>query len=345
VTSAVERSLVLEVGTLRDAMAALDAGEGQIALAVDVTGRLVGVVTDGDVRRAILRGSDPDDPLAPHLTRSFVAVGPADGRAEVLDLIRARWISAVPVIDERGKPIGLHLLQQFFRPKNRPNWAVIMAGGEGRRLRPLTDSLPKPMLRVAGRPILERIILHLVGHGVERIFLAVNYLGEMIEEHFGDGSTLGAKIDYLREKAPLGTAGALGLLPEPPTRAILVMNGDLVTQADLGGLLDFHEGHGFPATVGVRRYLHEVPFGCVTRDGDRVVSLEEKPTVVRDVSAGIYALDPALVRRVQRDRPLTMPELIGGALDRGEAVGAFELEDDWIDIGQPEQLDQARRGG
>jgi dTDP-glucose pyrophosphorylase len=345
VTSALERCLVPEAGTLRDAMAAIDAGGRQIALAIDPDGRLVGVATDGDIRRAILGGAGPDDPLAAHLSRAFVAVGPGDGRAEVLDLIRARRIGAVPVVDGGGRPIGLHLLQEFLRPTERPNWAVVMVGGEGRRLRPLTEETPKPMLRVAGRPILERIVLHLVGHGIERIFLAVNYLGEQIEGHFGDGAAFGARIEYLREASPLGTAGALGLLPERPDRAVLVMNGDLVTQADLGGLLDFHESRGFVATVGIRRYLHEVPFGSVARDGDRVVGLEEKPTIVRDVSAGINALGPAMLERIERGRPIGMPDLIGDALARDEAVGAFELEDDWIDIGQREQLERARRGG
>lgn len=329
-------------GTLRDAMRALDLGASRIALVVAPDGRLAGVATDGDLRRALLDGAGLDGALEPHVTREFVAVTPAEGRVDVLDLMRARGIGAVPVLDEDGRPIALHLLDEVIAPLDRPNWAVIMAGGRGVRLLPLTASVPKPMLRVAGRPILERLVLHLVGHGIRDIFLAIGYLGHIIEEHFGDGHRFGARIDYLREEAPLGTGGALGLLPERPTDPMLVMNGDLVTQADLGGLLDMHVARGHAATIGIRRYVHAVPFGCVNLDGGRVVGLEEKPALVRDVNTGIYALAPRLVARIERGRPLLMPDLISDAIARGETVGAFEIEDDWIDVGQRELLDRAR---
>ncbi len=331
-------------GTIRDAMVALDRGARRIALAVDADGRLVGVVTDGDVRRALLGGARMDDPLEPVLSRSFVAVADGEDRAGVLELMGARHVGAIPVLDAAGRPVGLHLLDEALRSVVRPNWAVVMAGGQGVRLRPLTETVPKPMLRVAGRPILERIVLHLVGAGIERVYLAVGYLGEVIEEHFGDGARFGCRIEYLRETTPLGTAGALGLLPEPPTSPLIVMNGDLVTQADLGGLLDLHARGGFIATIGIRRYLHAVPFGCVERDGDRVLALEEKPAITRDVNTGIYALEPALVARVERERRIDMTELVEDALGRGEPVGAFGIEGDWIDVGQREQLSRAREG-
>jgi dTDP-glucose pyrophosphorylase len=341
----IEELLVPEDATIREAMLALERGARRIALAVDPAGRLVGVATDGDLRRALLAGAGIDGPLAPSLSRDFVTVGPGEDRARVLELMWARRIAAIPVVDAARVPIGLHLLDDVLQPIERPNWAVVMAGGRGIRLGPLTTTVPKPMLRVAGRPILERIVLHLVGVGVDRIFLAVGYLGQVIEEHFGDGSRFGSSIEYLREESPLGTGGALGLLPEPPVDPVLVMNGDLVTQADLGGLLDVHIRSGCTATIGIRRYLHTVPFGCVERDGDRVVALEEKPTLARDVNAGIYALEPSLVRRVAAGRPLAMPDLVGDALERGEPIGAFTIDDDWIDVGQREQLDQARGEG
>jgi dTDP-glucose pyrophosphorylase len=332
-------------GTLRDAMRALDEGARRIALAVEADGRLVGVATDGDIRRALLGGASLDDPLRRYMTPDFVAVSPAEGRADILDLMRARRIGAVPVVDPAGRPVALHLLDEALAPVDRPNWAVVMSGGRGVPLRPLPASVPQRTLRVAGRPILERIVLHLVGHGIQRIYLAIGYLGNVIEDHFGDGRQFGAHIEELREDVPLGTAGALGLLGEAPDHPILVMNGDLVTQADLGALLDAHErAGGRVATIGIRRYVHAVPFGCVERRGDRVEGLEEKPALVRDVNTGIYALSPAIVARVEADRPLGMPDLIGDALDRGELVGAFEIEDDWIDVGQREHLDRARGG-
>jgi NDP-sugar pyrophosphorylase family protein len=294
---------------------------------------------------ALLRGASLDDPLDGVLTRDFAALGQTEGRTEALELMRARRLAAIPVLDADRRPVGLHLLHEFLEPVERPNWAVIMAGGRGSRLRPLTEEVPKPLLRVAGRPILERIVLHLVGFGIKRVFISVGYLGELIEEHFGDGSGFGSSIEYLREERPLGTAGALSLLPSPPSHPVIVMNGDLVTSADLGRLLDFHGAGGFSATIGIRRYLHTVPFGCVERDGDRVVRIEEKPTLSREVNGGIYALEPASVALVPRGTPSTMPELIERLLGEGRPVGAFEIEDDWIDVGQREQLAQAREGG
>jgi dTDP-glucose pyrophosphorylase len=334
--------LVAESATIRDGMAAVDRGAARIALAVDPAGRLSGVVTDGDLRRAILGGAALADPLGPSLTRRYVSVTPSDGRAAALELMRARRIDAIPVVDADGRPVGLHLLHQFLEPVARANWAVIMAGGQGVRLRPLTDRLPKPMLSVAGRPIIERLVLHLVGFGLKRVFIAVNYLGDVIEGHLGDGSQLGARISYVREEEALGTAGALGLLPETPTEPVLLLNGDIVTSADLGGLLDAHVAGGFRATIGTRRYLHTVPFGCVERDGSRVVAVEEKPTLEREVNSGIYAFDPSVVARVTPGQRIDAPDLIADLLAEGEPVGAFEIEDEWIDVGQREQLAAAR---
>jgi len=344
VTDRLQACIVPAGGTVRDAMQALDSGADQIALGVDGDDRLVGVVTDGDLRRALLAGATLDDLVDPYLNREFVAVRASEGRAEVLELMRARRIGAIPVLDGDGRPVGLHLLHTFLVPVERTTHAVVMAGGQGVRLRPLTETVPKPMLRVAGRPILERTILHLVGSGITRISISVNYLGHVIEDHFQDGSRFGARIDYLREDEPLGTAGALGLLPEPPTEPVLLMNGDLVTSADVGGLLDAHASLGAVATIGVRRYVHAVPFGCVEREGDRVVRLEEKPTIEREVNSGIYALSPVAVARVERRVRLSMPDLIDGLLADGLSVAAFEIEDDWIDVGQREQLSRARTG-
>ncbi len=341
-TSALDPYLVAETATIRDAMAAVDRGAARIALAVGPDGRLTGLVTDGDLRRALLGGTDLTDPVEPVLTRRYLSVTLADGRAAALELMRARRIDAVPVVDADGRPVGLHLLHEFLEPVIRTNWAVIMAGGQGVRLRPLTEHLPKPMIAVAGRPIIERLVLHLVGFGLKRFFVAVPYKGELIVEHLGDGSRFGARVEYLREDEALGTAGALGSLPEPPTEALLLLNGDLVTSADLGGLLDAHVRAGDRATIGTRRYLHTVPFGCVERDGDRVTRLDEKPTLEREVTSGIYALDPSVVARVRPGRRIDTPDLIAELLAEGASVGAFEIEDEWIDVGQREQLAAAR---
>jgi NDP-sugar pyrophosphorylase family protein len=260
--------------------------------------------------------------------------------------MHARYISQVPVLED-GILVGLHVLRELLGAEERENVAVIMAGGRGTRLRPLTEQRPKPMLPVAGRPILERIVLHLTGAGIRTIYLAVNYMADMIEEHFGDGDDFGCRIEYLREDLarPLGTAGALALLPAEVSASgepLLVMNGDLVTQFHVGRLLDAHARGGGVATIGVRDYMHDVPFGVVTVEGDAVATLEEKPSAVWSVNAGIYAVESSLLGWVDAGREFPMTELIADALRRGERVVAHRLEGDWLDVGRVNELRQAR---
>jgi NDP-sugar pyrophosphorylase family protein len=201
------------------------------------------------------------------------------------------------------------------------------------------------MIPVAGRPILERIVLHMVGFGISRIYLAINHLGHIVERHFGNGEAFGCEIHYLRETEPLGTAGALTLLPEKPTHPVLLMNGDLVTQADLGAMIGFHDEHRYDISLGVHVYAHTVPFGCVEVDGHQVTQIEEKPRLTKLINAGIYAVSPDMLHLLPPQAPSTMPGLIERCLVGKGRVGAFEIADDWIDVGQFEQLKQARQGG
>ena len=325
-------------------MTCIDRNAKGIALVVDHKGRLIGTVTDGDIRRALLKGATLDSPVEGYLRRKFTAVESKAGRAEVLDLMRARSIEQVPIVDADGKLVGLHVLHEIIGTVERPNWAVIMAGGRGERLRPITDVLPKPMIRVAGKPILERIVLHLVGFGIREIFISVNYLGDIIQKHFGDGSSFGCTIRYLQEDKPLGTGGALSLLPSKPANPVLVMNGDLVTQANIAAMLEMHGQGRYRITMGVEEYAHSVPYGCIEVDGDRILRLEEKPVLTRLVNAGVYALAPEVLDRIPRDQNFPITSLIEQAINLGEPVGAFRITDDWIDVGQCEQLRLAQRG-
>ncbi len=343
-SSALASAQVTVEGSLRDVVLALDRGALSVALVMESPSRLVGIFTDGDVRRALLGGASLDAPLAGYMKTQFTTVTPSVGRAEVLDLMHARRFAVVPIVDDQGGFQGCHHVHDLLGVAPRPNWAVIMAGGRGARLGGLTDHVPKPMLRVAGRPILERMVLHLVGFGIRRIFLSVNYLGHVIEDHFGDGAKFGCAISYLREERPLGTGGALSLLPGVPEAPFLVVNGDVVTQADLGAMLDAHQGAGADVmlTIATRRYLHTVPFGCIEAAGTRVVEVEEKPTLSRLINAGMYVVSPTLLERVPGNAEFTMPDLVQSCLTRNEHVLAFEVADDWIDVGQKEQLREAR---
>ena len=327
---------------LRAALSSLDASALGIVIVEDASGHVVGTLTDGDIRRAFLKGAQIESPVDDYAQRKFQAVGPATSRAEVLDLMQSRWLSQIPILSEDGRLVGLHTLHEILGASARPNWAVVMAGGRGERLRPLTDTVPKPMIRVAGRPILERIVLHLVGFGIRRIFLSVNYKADVIEAHFGDGSVFGCTIEYLREETPLGTGGALSLLPGAPEHPLLVLNGDLLTQFDVGNLLARHTAGNHLVTVGIHEYAHTIPLGVVELDGTRVVRLQEKPSAVWQTNAGIYVLQPELLGRVPKGTYYPLTSLIDACLEEGELVGAFHVEEDWIDVGQRPELERAR---
>jgi len=302
----------------------------------------VGILTDGDLRRALLHGKGLDSPVRDAMQRQFTAVGPHESRANVLDIMKSRRFKHVPIVGEQGQFLGLHLLHDLIRQDYRDNAAVILCGGKGMRLRPITESIPKPMIQVAGRPILERIILHLVGHGFRNIYLAVHYLGEMIEAHFGTGEKFGCRISYLREERPLGTGGAIALLPEHVAGPMLVMNGDLVTQFDASRMLEDHLEQGNRATLGVQTYTHEIPFGVVDGEADAVERIREKPILEFRVNAGIYILDSDIRTRLTPGEPITIPAIIQGCLDAGERVGCFHVDEDWMDVGRHDDLRTAR---
>lgn len=326
--------------SLLDVLKIIDVGAEQIAIVLDEDGRLLGIVTDGDIRRALISGCSMDSPLDGFYTKEFKSVGVSYSREAALSLMAANRIEHLPILDDEGKLHGLHLLSELVVIDEKPNWAVIMVGGRGTRLGALTDTIPKPMIKVAGRPILERIVLQLVGAGIRKIYLAVNYLSHLIEDHFGDGSDFGCQIEYLRETEPLGSGGALSLLPIEPKDSVIVMNGDLVTEFSLRGLLRTHERRNASITVGVRKYTHGVPFGCISEDGDLVTELREKPVLEELINTGIYAISPELIQRVPNGfYPIT--SLIEGALKKEEKVACFHI-DEWIDVGQPHQLAQAR---
>jgi dTDP-glucose pyrophosphorylase len=339
----IDRCCVREASEIVEAMRAIDDGAVGAALVLDKSRRLIGILTDGDIRRALLAGATMRTPILSFVNRQFTAVGTEEGRTYVLDLMQARHLSQIPIVDNDGKLIGLHLLREILGSIPRANWAVVMAGGKGTRLRPITENLPKPMIKVAGRPILERLVLHLVGFGIRRIFLSVNYLGHMIEKHFGDGSALGCKIEYLREEQEMGTGGALALLPELPDASLLVLNGDLVTQFNVDRLLAFHDRGGYAATIAVRRYFHIVPFGCLQVSDSQVQRFDEKPMLQQMINAGTYVLSPRIVKNIPKAFfPIT--DLFAQCLSRNEPLGACEIEEDWLDVGQKEQLKQAQEG-
>ena len=327
--------------TVREAMAAIDAGATGVVMILDQNDKLEGLMTDGDIRRLLLDGAEMNSPITEGINRNFTHVSPDTPRADVLDLMHARGIEQIPIVNHEGKLTGVHSIGSIIAKNILPNWVIIMVGGKGTRLGELTQDTPKPMLKVAGRPILERIVLHLVGSGIRRIYLAVNYLSQVIEDHFGDGKDFGCEIHYIREKSPMGSGGALSLLPDRPEHPIIVMNGDLVTDFHVRRMLQYHENGHYLATIGLNYYSHRVPFGCISLKDGAVEKIREKPLLNELINCGIYTLSPDLLSRVKKEFfPIT--ELFEECLANNEPIGGYLIEEDWADIGLPEELNNAQ---
>jgi len=314
----------------------------KIVLIVNEAGELEGTISDGDIRRGLIKGLDINSPITSIIHRNALVVPPDIERAMVMQLMVANKIQQIPVVDADRRVVGLHLWDEITTPPTRPNLMVIMAGGMGTRLRPHTENCPKPLLPVAGKPMLEHIIEHAKLEGFSHFVLAIHYLGHMIEEHFGNGERLGVQIDYLREQSPLGTAGALGLLNPRPDAAFVVTNGDVITDIHYGELLDFHLRHNAAATMAVRVHEWQHPFGVVQTQGIEIVGFEEKPVARTHINAGVYALEPDALNALAADTRCDMPALFERLQEQSKRTVAYPMHEPWLDVGRPDDLERAR---
>lgn len=327
--------------TIQEAIRNLDKVAVKIVLVVGNTGEFEGTVSDGDIRRGLLRGFNLTSPIESVLHRSAFVVPPGMSRETVMQLMVANKIQQIPVVDECRQVVGLHLWDEITTPPNRPNLMVIMAGGKGTRLRPHTENCPKPLLPVAGKPILEHIIERAKSEGFSRFVLAIHYLGEMIEDYFGSGERLEVQIEYLREHSPMGTAGALGLLNPFPESPFLVTNGDVITDIRYGELLDFHNRHSAAATMAVRVHEWQHPFGVVQTKGVEIVGFEEKPIARSHINAGVYALSPDVLKLLHSDAHCDMPTLFERLNATSMRTVAYPMHEPWLDVGKPDDLRRA----
>lgn len=337
------RALLAANATLQQAIVSLDESALQIVLVVDAGDVLVGTLTDGDIRRGLLRGLDMQSPVDSIIHREPLVVPPHLERDMVLQLMQANKVRQLPVVDGQRRVVGLHVWDELLVPEQRPNTMVIMAGGKGVRLRPYTENCPKPMLLVAGKPMLEHIIERARGEGFQRFVLAVHYLGHMIEDYFGDGSRWQVSIDYLREESPLGTAGALALLDSKPEVPLIVTNGDVLTDIHYGELLDFHNHHGAAATMAVRLHEWQHPFGVVRTSGVDIVGFEEKPVIKSHINAGVYALAPEVLDHMQRGEHCDMPTLFAKLQERGLRAVVYPMHEPWLDVGRADDYAAANQ--
>ena len=336
-------TIVAPDATLRAVMTALDQARVQIVLVAGDDRRLLGSITDGDIRRALLGGATLETPARDAMNRSPLTLPASSTRDATIALMRRRGVFQLPLLDERQRIVSVALLSdpRASDPSDVP--VVLMAGGLGKRLRPLTEDTPKPMLAVGGRPLLERIIERLRDQGFSSFFVSVNYLGHQIEDYFGDGEHLDVSISYLRETKQLGTGGAINLLPLPGIEHVAVMNGDIITDLFLPDMVEHHRSRGFAATMCVRQHRTTVPYGVVEFDGDRFRATTEKPTVVHHINSGIYVLSRRAIEAIPTDTFYDLPSLFTTLAGRSEPCGVFPLSDLWFDIGSPEDLERARR--
>lgn len=336
------KTILFNNASIRDAIKSLNDSSAKIVLVVNEKYQFEGTVSDGDIRRGILKGMGLNSSIGLITHRNALVVPPSFSRDLVMQLMRGNKLQQIPIVDEQQMIVGLHLWDEISSPQPRSNLMIIMAGGRGTRLMPHTENCPKPMVLVSGKPMLQLIIENSIKEGFSHFVLAINYLGHMIEEYFGDGSLLGIKIDYIREDAPLGTAGALALLTPMPSKPFVVTNGDVITDIQYGELLDFHVRHNALATMAIRLHEWQHPFGVVQIEGIDIVGFDEKPIARTHINAGVYVVEPSSVKLIAPGRPCDMPKLFEMLQMQGLRTIAYPMHEPWLDVGRPDDLILAR---
>lgn len=338
-----ESALIGPETGLEDALSILDSSALKIALVVDHGRRLLGTLTDGDVRRALLKHLPMDTQVSEVMCATPQTAQRNWSRERVLSVMESSELLHLPVVDEDGIVVGLETLHGLLDKGLLNNPVFLMAGGFGTRLHPLTQDCPKPLLKVGDKPILETILERFIDAGFHRFFISTHYLPEMIQDHFGDGRRWGVSIRYVHEENPLGTGGALGLLPHDEiTEPMLMMNGDLLTTLNFRSLLAFHQEHGGTATMCVREFEYQVPYGVIKSEGHLIRSMVEKPKHKFFVNTGVYVLSPELVSTVQKGVRVDMPTLLEKAIAEGKNVTMFPVHEYWLDIGRLDDFERAQ---
>ena len=330
--------------TMEMAIKILNQESLRIVMVVDQDERLVGTITDGDIRRGLIKQLSLNAELSEFMFRNPTVASLKDSKSSILAIMKKLDLLQIPIIDDDRKVVGLETLQHLLEKNRFNNPIMLMAGGFGKRLTPITNDIPKPLLKVGAKPILENIIEEFIDAGFHNFYISTHYKADMVQEYFGDGSDWGVSIQYVYEEKPLGTAGSLGLLPSDlPKLPILVMNGDLLTKLDFEKLLNFHLQEGADATMCVREYDFQVPYGVINNDGKYVTSIEEKPTHRFFVNAGIYVLNPSILDSIDGKSYMDMPQLLERKIKDSNKVNMFTVHEYWLDIGQTEQLYQAQK--
>lgn len=327
--------------TIREALKIIDKSSKQIALVVNKEKKLIGTVNDGDIRRAILNGYSLDDSIENIYFKSPTVASISDTKESIIKLATLKKIHQIPLIDDEGKLVGLDILDELIEQKTKSNKVVLMVGGLGTRLRPLTDHTPKPMLKVGNKPILQTIVEKFEQYGFVNIIMCVNYKSNIIQDFFRDGSKFGVNISYIQEEKRMGTAGALSLMREKLDEPFFVMNGDLLTNINFEHMMDYHLQNNSTATMGVREYDFQVPYGVVNMDGINIKSIEEKPIHNFFVSGGVYILNPDVLQYIPNNEFFDMPTLFEKIISDDKKSISFPIREYWMDIGRIEEYERA----
>lgn len=321
---------------IHNVLGLLESNDIKIVLVVDENDALVGTVTDGDIRRALLRGVDFKNPVHTIIAHKPRTMPSSASLADIKAQMHKELIEQMIIVDDQNKVVDIKTLDSVSEDAQKENWIVIMAGGLGKRLRPLTEEVPKPMLEVGGTPILEILINNFKKYGFHRFYISINYRGEMIRDYFGDGSKHGIEIRYIEEQEKLDTAGALSLIKERPKLPMFVINGDIVTSLNFVEMLKFHTEHKAAATMAIREYSIQVQYGVVDIDGYQIKSFQEKPTHKHYINAGVYLVEPDALNLLEPNKPCTMPDLFEKIKAQDQATFAFPIREYWLDVGRLE---------
>ncbi len=335
------RLFVTPENSIRSTMEVIDRSGRAFALVVDEDQRLMGTVTDGDIRRAILKGQALEEPIGSIMNENFIFVSQNYSRTLVETIFLKKNVSQLPVLDDDMRVVNIIFYNEFFKKISKENWAVIMAGGLGTRLQPLTREVPKPMLKVGAKPIIETIIEQLKSYGYSNIILSLNYKADMIMNYFQDGMNFGVNIKYVSEKKRLGTAGAIRLAKEYLDKPFFVINGDILTKLNFEQFMQFHTNNRDIITIGTKQYEMQIPYGVVNIKGESVVELKEKPRSSYFISGGMYCLDPETIDHIPEDQYFDITQLISKYIALNRRVGSFPITEYWMDIGQMDDYNQA----
>lgn len=335
-----ENALLSEACSLQDAIQNLDKSGLKIVLILDGDHKLQGTISDGDIRRGLLQGMTLDEPVLSVVNHNPVVAPVGFSRDAAKQLMLVNKIQQLPILDEGRHVIGLHVWDEVSGTPQRENLMIIMAGGKGVRLRPHTENCPKPLLPVAGKPMMEHILERAKLAGFRRFVISVHYLGYMIEEYFGDGSKWDVQISYLHEDVPLGTAGALAQLSPSPSLPFIVTNGDVLTDINYGELVDFHIRQKSLATMAIRMHEWQHPYGVVHTNGIDIIGFEEKPVARTHINAGVYALDPQALKFLPNTH-CDMPTLFGRLQSQKMRTVAYPMHEPWLDVGRADDYAQA----